>query len=108
MNHDGRPRGASSAAVTTRCRAVQQDTAVTGVDWQVFHSWVEGDPDFSGVVSVLDDGHAQLATAGWDAPTDGAADRSLHRMGWHRIGPWQLDWVGRRTAPVARDHVPIR
>ena len=105
MNHDGRPRGASSAAVTrTRCRAVQQETAATGVDWPVVHSWAEGDPDFSGVVSVQDDGHAQLASAGWDAPTDSAADRALRRVGWQRVGPWQDDWVGRRTAPVVRDH----
>jgi hypothetical protein len=81
---------------------VQDDLAATCVDWQVFHAWREGDPDFTGAVTVLDDADAQLASTAWDAPTDRAADRSLQRMGWRRVGPWELDWLGRRIAPATR------
>jgi len=62
-------------------RAVQQDIAVTVVDWPVVHAWAEDDPDFVGAVTVLDHAERQLATADWAAPTDDSADRSLSGMG---------------------------
>ena len=55
--------------VGTRFRAVQQDVAVTVVDWPVVHAWSEDDPDFVGAVTVLDEAGAQLATTDWPAPT---------------------------------------
>jgi len=37
------------------------------------------------------------------AGTDGwAADLSLNRHGWHRVGSWEGDWLGRRVASVIR------
>jgi len=53
-------------------------------------------------VTVMDEAGAQLATADWQAPTDLAADRSLNRIGWQRVGPWEQGWLGRRTAPVGQ------
>jgi hypothetical protein len=100
--------GLATRPVGTRFRAVQQDVAVTVVDWPVVHAWSEGDPDFVGSVTVLDEAGAQLATTDWPAPTDLAADRSLGRIGWQRVGPWQRDWLGRRAAPVTRAHPPTR
>ena len=88
--------------VGTRFRAAQQDVAVTVVDWPVTHAWSEGDPDFVGAVTVMDEAGAQLATADWQAPTDLVADRSLNRIGWQRVGPWEQGWLGRRTAPVGQ------
>ena len=81
---------------------------MTVVDWPVVHAWSEGDPDFVGSVTVLDEAGAQLATTDWPAPTDLAADRSLGRIGWQRVGPWQRDWLGRRAAPVTPAHPPTR
>jgi hypothetical protein len=46
--------------------AVQTDTAVTCVDWEVFHGWKEGDPDFAGVVTVQDGDGAQVGRAEWE------------------------------------------
>ena len=83
---------------------MQQDIAVTVVDWPVVHAWAEDDPDFVGAVTVLDHAERQLATADWAAPTDDSADRSLSGMGWRRVGPWERDWLGRRTALVT----PVR
>jgi len=90
------PAGAAAAGY----RAVQQDIAVTVVDWPVVHGWTEDDPDFVGAVTVLDHAGRQLAAADWPAPTDVSADRSLSGMGWRRVGPWERDWLGRRAAPV--------
>jgi len=90
------PAGATAAGY----RAVQQDIAVTVVDWPVVHGWTEDDPDFVGAVTVLDHAGRQLAAADWPAPTDVSADRSLSGMGWRRVGPWERDWLGRRAAPV--------
>ena len=87
-----------------RVTAVQQDIAVTVVDWPVVHAWTEDDPDFVGAVTVLDHAERQLAAADWAAPTDDSADRSLSGMGWRRVGPWERDWLGRRTALVT----PVR
>ena len=81
-------------------RAVQDDVAVTVVDWPVVHAWREDDPDFVGAVTVIDRRGAQLVTAEWAAPTDRAADLTLTGIGWARVGPWQTDWEGRRSAPV--------
>src|SRR5664279_4448649 len=50
------------ALVGHRFRAVQQDIAVTVVDWPVVHAWSEDDPDFVGAVTVPDEAGAQLAT----------------------------------------------
>jgi hypothetical protein len=85
-------------------RAVQQDIAVTVVDWPVVHAWAEDDPDFVGAVTVLDGAGRQLVTADWPAPTDDSADSSLSGMGWRRVGPWERDWLGRRAALVT----PVR
>jgi hypothetical protein len=62
---------------------------VTVVDWPVVPSWSVGDPDFVGAVTILDEGGAQLATVEWPAPTGRAADLSLNRHGWCRIGSWE-------------------
>jgi len=86
--------------------AVQDDVAVTVVDWPVMHAWREGDPDFVGAVTVIDGHGAQLVTAEWPSPTDRAADLALTEVGWTRTGPWERDWEGRRAAPVARDQSP--
>ena len=85
------PAGAAAASY----RAVQQDIAVTVVDWPVVH-WTEDDPDFVGAVTVLDHAGRQLATGDRPAPTDVSADRCLSGMGWRRAGPWERDWLGRR------------
>ena len=57
-------------------RAVQGDTAATCVDWQAFHCWQDGDPAFTGVVTVLNDHGGQQTMANWSSPTDEAADTS--------------------------------
>jgi len=81
--------------------AVQQDTAVTCVDWDVFHGWKEGgDQGFAGVVTVQDVDGAQVDRADWTVPTDAAADRALADLGWRRVGAWSWDWFHRRVAPV--------
>ena len=90
----------ADAAVGTGFRALQDDVAVTVVDWQVVHAWRPGDPDFVGALTIINDRGTQLATAAWSDPTDEAADRSLVQVGWRRIGPWEPDWLGRRSAPV--------
>ena len=87
-------------------RAVQGDTAVTCVDWQAFHSWQDGDPAFTGVITVLDDHGGQQTMANWPSPTDAAADTSLGNTGWQRVGPWNQDNDGRRSAPVYRPPHP--
>ena len=97
----GPPSGSCATAAVTGFRAVQDDVAVTVVDWPVVHAWREGDPDFVGAVTVIDDGGAQLLTVEWPAPTDAAADQALTRAGWARAGPWARDFEGRRSAPVA-------
>ena len=99
MNH---PVATPAPAATGGHRAVQQDTTVTGVDWPVCHAWTEGDPDFTGEVTVFGAADTQLACTSWRRPTDAGADESVHRIGWHRSGPWVPDWTGRRTAPVSR------
>ena len=76
--------GPAGATAATGYRAVQQDIAVTVVDWPVVHGWTEDDPDFVGAVTVLDHAGRQLATADWPAPADVSADRSLSGMGWRR------------------------
>lgn len=77
---------------------------MTCVDWRPSHAWTENDTDFTGQITVLGlDPAVPLATAGWDTPTDQAADHALHRTGWHRTGQWATDPDGRRTAPVTRD-----
>ena len=81
--------------------AVQQDTAVTCVDWEVFHGWRVGDPEFAGAISVQDRGGAQVACADWTVPTDSAADRCLADLGWLRVDAWSWDWFHRRVAPVS-------
>ena len=80
--------------------AVQQDTAVTCVDWQVFHGWTVDDPDFAGMITVQDGDGAQVGCADWTVPTDAAADRCLAGLGWRRVGAWSWDWSHRRVAPV--------
>lgn len=98
------PRGLGSpTAVSTVAgyRAVQLDVAVTIVDWPVVHAWSEGDPDFIGEVTVVNEVGVPLAREVWPAPTDVAADWSLDRLGWHRVGAWMWDPTGRRVAPVA-------
>ena len=87
-------------SVGTTFRVLQDDVAVTVVDWQVVHAWRPGDPDFVGALTIIDDRGTQLATAGWSDPTDEAADQSLVQVGWRRTGPWEPDWLGRRSAPV--------
>jgi len=100
---------AAPAADTDTYRAVQEDTtAVTGVDWQVFHAWTEDDPDFSGVITIRDHNGVDVGTSTWRTPTDPAADQSLTRIGWHRTGPWEPDRHGRRDAPVARIRIPTQ
>jgi hypothetical protein len=59
----------TSAPPATGYRAVQHDVSVTCVDWQVCHAWSPGDADFTGAVTVLDDGNAQHPSTGWEAPT---------------------------------------
>ena len=100
------PAGPAGPAGPTAAgyRAVQQDIAVTVVDWPVVHAWAEDDPDFVGAVTVLDGAGRQLVTADWPAPTDDSADSSLSGMGWRRVGPWERDWLGRRAALVT----PVR
>ena len=87
-------------AAASRHRAVQEDVAVTVVDWHVVHAWTEGDPGFVGAVTVLDGRGAEVLTTGWASPSDRAADASLTGVGWERVGPWERDWEGRRSAPV--------
>jgi hypothetical protein len=71
------PGALATRPVGTRFRAVQQDIAVTVVDWPVVHAWSEDDPDFVGAVTVLDEAGAQLATTtGRPRPT------------WRRTGRW--------------------
>lgn len=83
-------------------RAVQVDTASTCVDWPVWRSWTVLDADFTGVVMVFDsEDSVPVLTAPWNIPTDEAADASLGRAGWRRIGPWTTDHFGRHTATVA-------
>ena len=89
---------AAPAADTDTYRAVQEDTAVTGVDWQAFHAWTEDDPDFSGVITIRDHNGVDVGTSTWRTPTDPAADQSLTRIGWHRTGP------GSRTGTAAATH----
>ncbi len=85
----------------TGYQAVQEDTAVTCVDWQPSHAWTDRDVDFTGQVSILGPKPGKpVAAARWDTPTDHAADHALHQLGWHRTGPWNTDPLGRRTAPV--------
>jgi hypothetical protein len=98
----------ADAALGAGVPAVQDDVAVTVVDWPVTHAWRVGDPDFVGAVTVLDDRGAPLVTVNWPAPTDRDADAALHEIGWSRVGPWQRDWEGRRSAPVTRTpfHTP--
>jgi hypothetical protein len=91
-------------SVSNTFRALQDDIAVTVVDWQVVHAWRPGDPDFVGALTIVDDRGTQLVTADWSDPTDEAADQSLFEVGWRRIGPWEPDWLGRRWAPV---HPPV-
>ena len=86
--------------INTGFRAMQDDVAVTVVDWQVVHAWRPGDPDFVGALTIINDRGTQLATARWSDPTDEAADQSLTEVGWRRTGPWEPDWLGRRSAPV--------
>ena len=90
------------SADTNSYHAMQEDTAVAAVDWQVFRTWTDDDPDFSGVITIRDGIGAYVATSTWITPTDQAADHSLTRIGWHRTGPWGPDRLGRRDAPVAR------
>src|SRR5664279_4615991 len=89
---------AAPAADTDTYRAVQEDTAVTGVDWQAFHAWTEDDPDFSGVITIRDHNGVDVGTSTRRTPTDPAADQSLTRIGWHRTGP------GSRTGTAAATH----
>ena len=83
-------------------RAIQGDTAVTCVDWQAFHCWQDGDQAFSGVVTVQDIHGRQYTLANWPSPTDDAADTALGHTGWQRVGPWNPDENGRRSAQVLR------
>jgi hypothetical protein len=83
--------------------AVQEDIAVTCVGWPS-HAWTTGDHDFTRQITVLREPISRpVAISRWAGPTDGAADQTLARIGWHRIGPWHTDPLGRRTAPVTRD-----
>ena len=104
MNHPGTAVAGVDPHIEqagARCfLAVQQDTAVTCVDWEVFHGWTEGDPEFAGMVSVQDGDGAQVGRADWTVPTDAAADRCLAGLGWRRVGAWSWDWSHRRVAPV--------
>ena len=77
------PAGATAAGY----RAVQQDIAVTVVDWPVVHAWAEDDPDFVGAVTVLDGAGRQLVTADWAAP------RTTRRTG--RCPGWDGGGSGR-------------
>ena len=87
--------------------AVQEDTAVTCVDWQPCHSWAAEDPDFTGRVTVLREPATRpVATADWVIPTDEVADHALRRIGWQLTAPWHTDPHGQRTAPVTRDPCP--
>ena len=92
-----RPAAETAGPAVTGYRAVQGDIAVTVVDWPVVHAWREGDPDFVGAVTVIDDGGAQVLTVDWSAPTDAAADQALTRAGWARVGPWA---AGLRGPPL--------
>ncbi len=83
-------------------RAAQDDKAVTAVDWQAFHAWIDDAPDFNGLITIRDHHGGDMATSTWLTPTDKAADHSLTRIGWRRTGPWEPDRLGRRDAPVAR------
>ena len=82
---------------------VVAEGAVTCSDWRAFHSWRADDPGYNGVVTVLDHQGEQLTIVDWPSPTDLAADSSLERLGWRRVGPWGPDGRGRRGAPVSRD-----
>jgi len=83
-------------------RAVQGGAAITCVDWQAFHTWQDGDPAFTEVITVQDNHGGQQTMANWPSPTDAAADASLGNTGWQRVGPWNSDGDGRRSAPVYR------
>jgi hypothetical protein len=87
-------------------RAMQADTAITCVDWQAFHSWQDGDPTFTGVITVLGQDGSQHGTANWPSPTDAAADSALGCIGWQRVGPWNSDHDGRRSAPLRTPRPP--
>ena len=82
--------------------AMQGDSAITCVDWQAFHSWQDGDPAFTGLITVLDQHGGRQTMANWPSPTDEAADTALGHTGWQRVGPWNSDHNGRRSAPVHR------
>src|ERR1700712_3556602 len=82
------PTTAHTVCNATTFRAVQLDTAATCVVWQVFHGWREGDPNFSGAVTVVDQHGAQCGVNTWPAPTDACADTAVRGMGWQRTGPW--------------------
>jgi hypothetical protein len=69
-------------------RAIQGYASVTCSDWHAFHLWQADDPGFTGVVTVLDHQGEQLTMVDRPVPTDQAADRSLERFGWRRVGPW--------------------
>lgn len=83
-------------------RAVQGGTAITCVDWQAFHWWQDGDPEFTEVITVMDDHGGQQTIANWSSPTDADADTSLGNTGWQRVGAWSSDHNGRRSATVYR------
>lgn len=89
------------AGVSWPCK-VQGDTTITCMDWPGFHLWQNGDPAFTGIVTVLDDHGWRQTIANWSSPTDAAADASLGHTGWQRVGPWNSDNNGRRSAPACR------
>jgi hypothetical protein len=99
--HRSAPPAAGTAAAGTGYRAVQQDVAVTVVDWPAVHAWSEGDTDFVGAVTVTAGAGGLPATVDWPVPGDESADSSLGGMRWRRVGPWERDRLGRRVAPVA-------
>ena len=98
MNHPGTAVAGVDPHIEqagARCfLAVQQDTAVTCVDWEVFHGWTLDDPDFAGMITVQDGDGAQVGRADWTVPTEAAADRCLAGLGWRRVGAWSWDWAG--------------
>ena len=97
MNH---PRPTPPPAATGGHRAAQQDTTVTGVDWPVCHAWTEGDPDFTGDVTVFDAGNTQRASTSWRTRPTRAPMSPFAESAGTAPRPWEPDWTGRRTAPV--------
>lgn len=56
---------------------------------------------FDGAIFIVNSDGGPLCELPWDEGTDQAADRSLTRLGLHRLHDWSPDRDGRRTVQVA-------